>query len=202
MTESERQITELDVLAVPVVTILRQGPPGGYRQLVVSSPAPASESASLSTLRPERLLDVPMRDLDDAKAMLAGLWLWFDRLEESHRIAQDIPSPTGNFWHAILHRREGDFSNAKYWYGRCRGHRVNHILGAVTASLVGGAGHSSVLKHLSAGEWDGSAFVDLVEMVHQNPSDPRFAVAVRLQQAEWHALFHHCALAASGSPLD
>lgn len=202
MTESERQITELDVLSVSAATILRQGPPGGYRRLIVTSPGSSKDSALLSQLRPEQLLDVPVRDPDDAKAMLAGLWLWFDRLEESHRISQDIASPAGSYWHAILHRREGDFSNAKYWYARCRGHRVNHILGAVTSSLVGDAGNSSILKHLGAGEWDGSAFADLVEMVHENPSDPRFAVAIRLQQAEWYALFHHCALAASGSPLD
>jgi hypothetical protein len=27
-----------------------------------------------------------------------------------------------SFWHAIMHRREGDFWNSKYWYARCRNH--------------------------------------------------------------------------------
>ncbi len=201
MNEMEQRLTELDVLSVSAATILREGPPGGYRLLVVPHAQSSAGSTPLSELKPEQLLDVPVRDPYDAKAMLAGLWLWFDRLEESHRISQDIASPTGNFWHAILHRREGDFSNAKYWYSRCRAHRVNHILGAVTSSLIGDSS-KSLLKHLGAGDWDGAAFVDLVETIHQDPDDSRLAVAVRLQQAEWYALFHHCALAAAGSPLD
>ncbi len=202
MTAADEGLTELDVLSSRTATILRKGPPDGYRQLVIPSGTPATARTALEGLTPAELLDVPIRDMEDAQAMLAGLWLWFDLLDESHRIAQDIASPTGSYWHAIMHRREGDFSNAKYWYARCRAHRVNRMLGAVTSSVVGETGPSTLLKHLGSGEWDGSAFVNLVEAVHDRPDDDRYAAAVRLQQAEWQALFHHCVLAAAGSPLD
>jgi hypothetical protein len=64
----------------------------------------------------------PVRDPKMARACLAGLWLRFDFLEESHRISQEIDSPTGSFWHAIMHRREGDFGNSKYWWRRVGKH--------------------------------------------------------------------------------
>jgi hypothetical protein len=49
-------------------------------------------------------------------ACRAGLLLWNDDLEESHRIAQGIEDATGSFWHAIMHRREGDPSNSGHWW--------------------------------------------------------------------------------------
>ena len=36
--------------------------------------------------------------------------------EAAHEIAQDIETPLGALVHAYLHRKEGDLSNARYWY--------------------------------------------------------------------------------------
>jgi len=47
------------------------------------------------------------------------LALWHDGKgdwETSHNIAQDIYDRNGSWIHAYLHRREGDLSNARYWY--------------------------------------------------------------------------------------
>jgi hypothetical protein len=49
------------------------------------------------------------------------LALWHDAhgdWDAAHRVAQDIPDPTGAWIHAYLHRKEGDLSNAGYWYRR------------------------------------------------------------------------------------
>ena len=59
-----------------------------------------------------------------ALACMAGLWLRHDFLDESHRISQDLENPSGSYWHGIMHRRELDFSNAKYWFRRVGMHRV------------------------------------------------------------------------------
>jgi hypothetical protein len=53
----------------------------------------------------------PIRDRDMARACLAGLWLYHDFLDESHTISQDIDTPTGSYWHGIMHRREPDAGN-------------------------------------------------------------------------------------------
>ncbi len=59
--------------------------------------------------------------LDDHPELQAGLWLYVDDLERSHQVSQNLQGPVGAYWHGIMHRREGDFSNAKYWFRRAHG---------------------------------------------------------------------------------
>jgi hypothetical protein len=56
-----------------------------------------------------------------AELMPALVALWHDAKgdwDEAHRIAQDIEDANGAWVHAYLHRKEGDLSNAGYWYRR------------------------------------------------------------------------------------
>ena len=50
---------------------------------------------------------------------LTGLW-WDARndWERAHESAQQDEGPAGSWVHAYLHRKEGDTSNAGYWYRR------------------------------------------------------------------------------------
>ena len=152
--------------------------PAAYGQLVVRVPGDAGRRARLDALTADGLLDRAGMKPGHHEPLLAGLWLWHDFLDESHAISQGIETPTGSFWHAIMHRREGDFSNAKYWYARCRNHPT--------------------LREAGGGPW-ADELVDLVAGVHRNPDDPRYAQAVELQRLEWAALFDHCIAEASGS---
>jgi hypothetical protein len=194
-----------DVLTPLATTILTQSGESAYGKLTVNGAAPALAGRLLKSITPEQLFARPIKNPDDAKAALAGLWLWFDALDECHAIAQDIISPTGSFWHAIMHRREGDFSNAKYWYRRCESHYVNKMMGAIASSIAGELASDRAVAHAVGDGWNPIGFVDLVQAVHHKPADPRFALAVRLQRAEWHAMFTHCvrtAVDADASDLD
>ena len=47
--------------------------------------------------------------------------LWLDSKgdwEKAHTVVQDINTPEAAWIHAYLHRKEGDISNAGYWYRR------------------------------------------------------------------------------------
>ena len=47
--------------------------------------------------------------------------LWHDARgdwEKAHGVAQDVESADAAWVHAYLHRKEGDASNAAYWYRR------------------------------------------------------------------------------------
>jgi hypothetical protein len=50
---------------------------------------------------------------------LAGLW-WDAKGDwaRAHESAQQDEGPAGAWVHAYLHRKEGDPSNARYWYTR------------------------------------------------------------------------------------
>jgi len=52
-------------------------------------------------------------------AVKSGLLLWNDALDISHTISTGIiKNQTGIYWHGIMHRREPDYSNAKFWFRR------------------------------------------------------------------------------------
>ena len=47
--------------------------------------------------------------------------LWHDSRgdwDKAHGVAQNVDDDTGAWVHAYLHRKEGDASNAAYWYRR------------------------------------------------------------------------------------
>jgi hypothetical protein len=47
--------------------------------------------------------------------------LWHDGRGDwhsAHELAQDVHTRDGSWIHAYLHRKEGDLSNAGYWYSR------------------------------------------------------------------------------------
>lgn len=106
-----------------------------------------------------------------AKACLSGIWLLHDFLDESHFFSQAIDTPEGSFWHGIMHRREGDFSNAKYWFRRVGDHPVFDQLAE------------------EFGAWDSSDFVDRCEDSLRGGSENACREA---QQREWELLFDFC----------
>jgi hypothetical protein len=71
----------------------------------------SSFSASLSAAAPP----------EDAPPLLRALWLDAQGdFAGAHAIAQEIDTSEGALVHAYLHRKEGDASNAGYWYRRAR----------------------------------------------------------------------------------
>jgi hypothetical protein len=83
----------------------------------------------LRALTAEQLTsDPPIKPAIHAKGCLAGLWLLFDLLVESHTISQSLETPEGYFWHAIMHRREPDAWNSKYWFRQVGMHPVLDLL--------------------------------------------------------------------------
>ena len=55
----------------------------------------------------------------DLSLPLAGLW-WDAKgdWKRAHECAQEVENSDGAWVHAYLHRKEGDQSNAAYWYSR------------------------------------------------------------------------------------
>jgi hypothetical protein len=71
---------------------------------------------TLQEFRDSLLLDAPPPELATA---LAGLW-WDAKGDwaKGHDSAGQDEGPAASWVHAYLHRKEGDASNAAYWYSR------------------------------------------------------------------------------------
>jgi hypothetical protein len=145
----------------------------------------------LSALDEGRLLDGhAARDRDMARACLAGLWLLHDFLEESQRISQGLHGREGSYWHGILHRREGDYPNAKYWFRRVGAHPIHETLKLRARGLLRGATEDAALLRSQNG-WDPSDFVDLCEAACAGGNGAAESCR-KIQQQEWQLLFDFC----------
>jgi hypothetical protein len=147
-----------------------------------------------NVIAPEQLTD---RDM--AACCIAGIWLLHDFLDESHSISQGIDTPSGGFWHAIMHRREGDFSNAKYWFRHVGGHPIYEDLEMRAAEIAAEHGEAAVVERLSVGNrWHPAGFVDLCQTAERGRAATR-DTCLDIQQVEWELLFDFCYSAAVGA---
>ena len=65
--------------------------------------------------------------------------LWHDAngdWDQAHRIAQDVSGADGAWVHAYLHRKEGDLSNARYWYRQAGREAATEPLDAEWTQIV------------------------------------------------------------------
>jgi hypothetical protein len=140
----------------------------------------------------QAFLPRPVKDVGMAKCCLAGLWLYHDYLEESHRISQSVSTSTGSYWHGIMHRREPDSWNSKYWFDRVGQHPVFPDLCEAAKNL---AERDSPLPEtrflLEQKRWDPHRFVDLCEASRTGKSRGE-NLCRKIQLREWQLLFDYC----------
>lgn len=128
-----------------------------------------------------------VKDEAYAGAIKSGLLLWNDALNDSHDISQGLSNNTGSYWHGIMHRREPDYSNAKYWFGRVGTHPIYPEVreGALTL-FEDTADPSAALSDIgdkieSQEHWDPNQFIDWCEAATEDLSSD---VAQFLQQVQ------------------
>lgn len=148
------------------------------------------EAATLAAAFP-----TPVADRDMAACCLAAVWLLHDFLDESHSISQQVDTPAGSYWHGIMHRREGDFSNAKYWFRRVGAHPIYDELGPRLTEVA----PSLAARLAPRGRFDPLAMVDAVQAALSSERELEAACRA-VQQLEWELLFDHCHRAATPPP--
>jgi hypothetical protein len=144
-------------VACAITPLLETLPPEeAMFRLVVTDSAPSSLVGVVETiLRDDAVRDRPV--------LHAALWLYIDELDRSHKVSQGVEDATGSFWHGIMHRREGDFSNSHFWFDK-----------------VGK--HPAILQ---VGGYDPHKMIDEVEMLYTDKPQH----LIDLQRREWQTLF-------------
>lgn len=129
------------------------------------------------------------------RALMAVLYLWNDSLNMAHQLVQDLATPTGSVLHGIMHRREGDYDNAKYWFRRAGDHPAWHGLQsrastwlqelAAKGELPAGSVGEALRSIATQGIWNPYLFTDAVAMVADGTGqDESVSLLEELQQHE------------------
>ena len=179
-------------------------PEGMLNLLGPGSPNEALRPKILA-LKPESLFSGhKIIDKVAARCCRSGLWLLYDFLDQSHTISQEIETADGSYWHGIMHRREPDYGNAKYWFRRVGQHPIFEPLTAAARELADSAKEKlpqSMTFLREQTTWDPYRFIDLCESLASRKSEGENAelLARRIARAEWDLLFEHCYRAATGA---
>jgi hypothetical protein len=158
-------------------------------------PGPRAEVEPLGTLN--RRLDEDLRNVglagEPGELVRGAVLLWHDHFDAAHAIAQEIENRNGSYLHAILHRREPDYSNARYWFHRVGQHPCFGELAARTSTLLKASGDSELeTKLIPRGQWDPLAFVAACEAVAGRAgSDATVRVLREIQRSEFELLLTH-----------
>jgi hypothetical protein len=156
--------------------------------LPVAIHPPRGSNEMLKSL--ERLDWMNLTESGNADLLRAGaLWL-HGFLDESHSIAQGLASAEGSYWHALMHRSEGDFSNSKYWYRRVGRHAIFPDLLAAALQLTTSS-QSSTVGLLGSGDWDPFRLVDAMERAASNKTEDT-ALLQAIAREEYNLLMGFC----------
>ncbi|SEB77262.1 hypothetical protein [Paenibacillus sp. GP183] len=136
------------------------------------------------------------------RAIQSGLYLWNENLESSHVISQEITSPTGSYWHGLIHRMEGDFSNAKYWFNDARHHPIStqlvsslraYLTMEQLAKLDNETLRSKLEVLVASPVWNPAVFVDAVALQLMHVQDSLAEEWLRqIQYLEMKLLLNYC----------
>ena len=141
-------------------------------------------------------LVIRLRETDDAKLfdgapllpnapiglVRAGLFYYHNALDDSHKQAARDEGDPAAYWHGMVHRREGDFENARYWMRRAGEQPVfqeMHSRASDAAPHMGRQGH-----------WDPFLFINLCEQYKYGETDYKKEIA-HLQRVEFEVMFDY-----------
>ena len=126
------------------------------------------------------------KEIADAKmfALIRGALLnAADALAAAHRIFQDDASDLGSYWHGVMHRREGDFDNARYWFRRAGRLPIFDKMHEAAAQVS-----ATMAKQAT---WDAYLLTGMCEQVKFGDTDA-VAECVKLQRVEFDQLLAYC----------
>ena len=142
----------------------------------------AEVNAKIETLLGHSAMGRQERELARATVLL-----WHDHFDAAHEIAQDVENADGSLLHGILHRREPDYGNARYWFRRVGRHRSFECIAGKLKVIFSKAPDDLVAKQIVANDqWHPLTFVDFLEDNARRKDGAYDALIREIQSAEIH----------------
>lgn len=169
-----------------------------FLKLIATSDLPALGPEQRPSAKPAPDINAIVRawanehhlDADKLDVLRSAALLWHDHLDASHSISQSIPTATGSFLHGIMHRREPDYGNAKYWFHRVHSHPAYSDITESVRDRIDSGELPSVFNFLvQNGNWDPFGFVDAVDEEFCSRKNPEVFQGLQVvQQVEFECL--------------
>ena len=141
-------------------------------------------------------LVIRLREADDAKIfgdaaiqpgapvglIRAGLFYYHNALPDGHQEAAEDEGDVAAYWHGMIHRREGDFENARYWMRRA---------GEQPGFREMQARASDAAPHMARqSNWDPFLFTHLCEQYKYGETEYKKEIG-QLQRVEFAVMFDY-----------
>ncbi len=175
---------------MPQIDRIKHSLQPSLRRLIEDASLPSYAEGVIDQAMSGRIPEVVLECGLSGKLAESGLWLLANDLDRSHVISQDHASVDGAFWHGIMHRREGDFGNAKYWFRRVGRHVVHDKLSAEIPSLLGEL-HSDLAYFLAPACEFAETLVDACSELASGKRSWKSGLE-RVCWYEWQRLFDYC----------
>ncbi len=125
----------------------------------------------------------PLNNAEMFALVRGGLLYAVDAIDEAHAIFQGAKGDLGSYWHGMMHRREGDFDNARYWFRRAGVLPVFSEMHREAAEVSALMGRQT--------NWDPYLFTGECEQARFGETESLKELA-NLQRAEFEVLFDYC----------
>ena len=166
-----------------------------YRAYGLPGLGPESRAGVLSESEISSQLNAALSEVDATAVELisilkSALLFWHDYLDPSHDISQNLHGADGSYLHGMMHRREPDYWNSKYWFRQSGNHpnlealteRVAVVLDEIPWTPANAMGQ----------RWDSSKFVDLVDHgLNRDKSEEAIDCLKLLQALEFETLLEY-----------
>lgn len=119
---------------------------------------------------------------------LAGLLLLAGHWNSAHELVDDLETPDGCYWHALVHRIEPDTGNSDYWFRQTGSHPLFPAVLKTARRLA--AAHLDGHLRLDS-EWNPEVFNGWCEQARRTPKLPRSAAIASIHSAECHLLWSY-----------